>query len=190
MAYLKGGTVVDGNLYIEGGLRVKQIVDSSGKSMPHLEDESSSVPNRVVKFTDTNAAIRYTLIEESYTSSGGVEQISFKDWGNETLSSLILKMNNLQFISLSKQTVSDTLPSLKLGDSSGIKSVDIHAGYSEFHMPPDKVIVEEKRLQGIVADPSGLVGTIILNGDTSMKYRLSNNYVTDPPTAFIYYSGT
>ena len=38
MAYIKGGSVVDGNLYIEGGLVVRNISTSAGGQLPTLDD--------------------------------------------------------------------------------------------------------------------------------------------------------
>lgn len=79
MAYLKGGTVVDGNLYVEGGLRVKVVTDSSGKPLPHLADSYSSNPLRLIKFTDENGSISYSLFSENFTDDTELVQVKIHD---------------------------------------------------------------------------------------------------------------
>lgn len=66
MAYLKGGSVVDGNLYIEGGLVVRNISTSTGGQLPTL-DEGDAQSDYLVKFINNNGALKYSYIKEDIT---------------------------------------------------------------------------------------------------------------------------
>ena len=57
MAYIKGGSVVDGNLYIEGGLVVRNISTSAGGKLPTLDDEATKT-DRLVKFINYNGGFK------------------------------------------------------------------------------------------------------------------------------------
>lgn len=65
MAYLKGGTVVDGDLFVEGGLRVNSIKDADGNTYPHIGDNSTYVENRLLKWGEENGAIVTAHIEDA-----------------------------------------------------------------------------------------------------------------------------
>lgn len=67
MAYLKGGTVVDGNLYIEGGLVVRNISTSAGGQLPTLDDESA-LSDRLVKFINNNGGLKYSSFGETVST--------------------------------------------------------------------------------------------------------------------------
>lgn len=67
MAYLKGGSVVDGNLYIEGGLIVRNISTSAGGQLPTLDDESA-LSDRLVKFINNNGGLRYSSFGETVST--------------------------------------------------------------------------------------------------------------------------
>lgn len=66
MAYLKGGSVVDGNLYVEGGLIVRNITTSSGAGgqLPTIDDECAK-GSYLVKFDNDQGALKYTALQES-----------------------------------------------------------------------------------------------------------------------------
>ena len=180
MAYLKGGTVVDGNLYIEGGLRVKQIVDASGKKMPHLHDEGSSMGDRIVKFTDSNAAIKYSLLEEIFvdTAGPGVETISIKDTPVESIDRVLFKINSTDLVA-----VQNSIMYLGGDSGTGFSHLRVNTDDIVLNMTPDKVSVNtSKVLKGLVKNPNG---TITLNGG-SQKYSISQNYVSNPPEIFCY----
>lgn len=63
MAYLKGGSVVDGNLYVEGGLVVRNIATSAGGQLPTLEQNSAKA-DYIIKFINDQGALRYTQLGE------------------------------------------------------------------------------------------------------------------------------
>ena len=76
MAYLKGGSVVDGNLYVEGGLVVRNIATSAGGQLPTL-DEGAAKSDYLVKFINNNGALRYSSLKEN--STGGELTLSTVD---------------------------------------------------------------------------------------------------------------
>lgn len=88
MATLKGGTVVDGNFYVEGGLHVRNITDDSGNKLPHFAGEDTIKQNRLVKFADNEGGITYSpfgdsstvdaTILSSYTSDNQQKDFAFK----------------------------------------------------------------------------------------------------------------
>lgn len=67
MAYIKGGSVVDGNLYIEGGLVVRNISTSAGGQLPTLDDEATKT-DRLVKFKNYNGGLQYSSFGETVSS--------------------------------------------------------------------------------------------------------------------------
>lgn len=67
--YIKGGSVVDGNFYIEGGLRVNSIRDAQGNSYISM---SAIEPGRLVKFSETDTGkLVNTGIKESVGTYNG-----------------------------------------------------------------------------------------------------------------------
>ena len=71
MAYVKGGSVVDGNLYVEGGLVVRNITTSSGAGgqIPTIED-GVAVGDYIIKFNNELGALNRTALKENETSDG------------------------------------------------------------------------------------------------------------------------
>lgn len=67
--YIKGGSVVDGNFYIEGGLRVNSITDARGNVFISTDEV---VPGAIIKFSETdsgkiiNSNIKETTVGSSY----------------------------------------------------------------------------------------------------------------------------
>lgn len=82
MAYIKGGSVVDGNLYVEGGLVVRNITTSSGAGgqIPTIDDECAKA-DYLIKFVNENGAIKYSTLQE-HTENNiptlSTDAISFK----------------------------------------------------------------------------------------------------------------
>lgn len=76
MAYLKGGSVVDGNLYVEGGLVVRNIATSAGGQLPTL-DTNSAKSDHLIKFINDKGALFYTQLGESADSSIFTDNDSF-----------------------------------------------------------------------------------------------------------------
>ena len=109
MAYLKGGSVVDGNLYVEGGLVVRNIATSAGGQLPTL-DEGDAQSDYLVKFINNNGALRYSSLKEN--STGGKLTLStvsstFNFKVNDNTDALTIKRNNSNIIEVSLNTSSN-----------------------------------------------------------------------------------
>ena len=109
MAYLKGGSVVDGNLYVEGGLVVRNIATSAGGQLPTL-DEGDAKSDYLVKFINNNGALRYSSLKEN--STGGKLTLStvdsiFNFKVNSNTDALTIKRNNSNIIEVSLNTSSN-----------------------------------------------------------------------------------
>ena len=116
MAYLKGGSVVDGNLYVEGGLVVRNIATSAGGQLPTL-DEGDAKSDYLVKFINNNGALRYSSLKEN--STGGELTLStvdsiFNFKVNNDTDALTIKRNNPNIIEVSLNTSSNYIT---VGDS-------------------------------------------------------------------------
>ena len=116
MAYLKGGSVVDGNLYVEGGLVVRNIATSAGGQLPTL-DEGDAQSDYLVKFINNNGALRYSSLKEN--STGGKLTLStvdsiFNFKVNDNTDALTIKRNNSNIIEVSLNTSSNYIT---VGDS-------------------------------------------------------------------------
>lgn len=116
MAYLKGGSVVDGNLYVEGGLVVRNIATSAGGQLPTL-DEGDAKSDYLVKFINNNGALRYSSLKEN--STGGELTLStvdsiFNFKVNNDTDALTIKRNNSNIIEVSLNTSSNYIT---VGDS-------------------------------------------------------------------------
>ena len=109
MAYLKGGSVVDGNLYVEGGLVVRNIATNAGGQLPTL-DEGDAQSDYLVKFINNNGALRYSSLKEN--STGGKLTLStvdsiFNFKVNDNTDALTIKRNNSNIIEVSLNTSSN-----------------------------------------------------------------------------------
>ena len=109
MAYLKGGSVVDGNLYVEGGLVVRNIATSAGGQLPTL-DEGDAQSDYLVKFINNNGALRYSSLKENSTGdtlSTVSSTFNFKVNSNTDADALTIKRNNSNIIEVSLNTSSN-----------------------------------------------------------------------------------
>ena len=107
MAYLKGGSVVDGNLYIEGGLVVRNIATSAGGQLPTL-DEGAAKSDYLVKFINNNGALRYSSLKENSTGDTlSTVSSTFNFKVNSNTDALTIKRNNSNIIEVSLNTSSN-----------------------------------------------------------------------------------
>ena len=63
MAYLKGGTYVDGDFYVEGTLRVNRIANLANDYFPYLSEAGSSKTHYIVWFSSNDGGIEYSPIK-------------------------------------------------------------------------------------------------------------------------------
>lgn len=114
MAYLKGGSVVDGNLYVEGGLVVRNIATSAGGQLPTL-DEGDAQSDYLVKFINNNGALRYSSLKENSTGDTlSTVSSTFNFKVNNDTDALTIKRNNSNTIEVSLKTSSNYIT---VGDS-------------------------------------------------------------------------
>ena len=114
MAYLKGGSVVDGNLYVEGGLVVRNIATSAGGQLPTL-DEGDAQSDYLVKFINNNGALRYSSLKENSTGDTlSTVSSTFNFKVNSNTDALTIKRNNSNIIEVSLNTSSNYIT---VGDS-------------------------------------------------------------------------
>ena len=107
MAYLKGGSVVDGNLYVEGGLVVRNIATSAGGQLPTL-DEGDVQSDYLVKFINNNGALRYSSLKENSTGDTlSTVSSTFNFKVNSNTDALTIKRNNSNIIEVSLNTSSN-----------------------------------------------------------------------------------
>lgn len=107
MAYLKGGSVVDGNLYVEGGLVVRNIATSAGGQLPTL-NEGDAKSDYLVKFINNNGALSYSSLKENATGdilSTVSSTFNFKV--NSNTDALTIKRNDSNTIEVSLKTSSN-----------------------------------------------------------------------------------
>lgn len=107
MAYLKGGTVVDGNLYIEGVLKAKNVSgDADGKLYTYVNFyQNEAIEKDAIMVFDgdsSNAKLRQSIISEiidsseeqnngfkiSHTKNLYIDNFNVKDFYFNTVSSI------------------------------------------------------------------------------------------------------
>lgn len=98
--YIKGGSVVDGNLYVEGGLRVNSIKDADGNTYPHIGDNSSYIENRLLKWGEQSGEIFTSNIDELEEEeiATGTNRSIINVYGYKTFIPLVLATNTTDII--------------------------------------------------------------------------------------------
>ena len=168
MGYLKGGTVVDGNLYIEGGLVVRNISTSAGGQLPTLDDESA-LSDRLVKFINNNGGLKYSSFGE--TASGDEKKVKLYVGRNkEEFNNLELYFGNTN-TGNSTRVCTITNGPLANGDPIGI-SINTSAS---------SILVEDRIIKGIMDDSS--LPTI---DDAFINNINENTEITAIPESFSY----
>ena len=168
MGYLKGGTVVDGNLYIEGGLVVRNISTSAGGQLPTLDDESA-LSDRLVKFINNNGGLKYSSFGETVSSDGNGVKL-YVGRNKEEFNSLELYFGNTN-TGNSTGVCTITNGPLANGDPIGI-SINTSAS---------SILVEDRIIKGIMDDSS--LPTI---DDAFINNINENTEITAIPESFSY----
>ena len=154
MGYLKGGTVVDGNLYIEGGLVVRNISTSAGGQLPTLDDESA-LSDRLVKFINNNGGLKYSSFGE--TVSGDEKKVKLYVGRNkEEFNSLELYFGNTN-TGNSTRVCTITNGPLANGDPIGIS---INTSASSILVEKDRII---KGIMDDSSSPSPIIDDAFIN---------------------------
>ena len=123
MAYIKGGSVVDGNLYVEGGLVVRNITTSSGAGgqIPTIDDGCANA-DYLIKFVNENGAIKYSTLKEhiadTTTLSTDANSFKFKLSGKSNENAIVFTTefkNNKTSLDINSEptNISVNIPSTK-----------------------------------------------------------------------------
>ena len=166
MGYLKGGTVVDGNLYIEGGLVVRNISTSAGGQLPTLDDESA-LSDRLVKFINNNGGLKYSSFGE--TVSGDEKKVKLYVGRNkEEFNSLELYFGN------TNTGNSIRVCTITNGNATEIEKIGINTSASS-------ILVEDRNIKGIMDDSSSPI-----IDDAFINNINENTEITAIPEKFSY----
>lgn len=167
MAYLKGGSLIDGNLYVEGGLRVKKITDSSGRPLPHLWDSESSVANCLVKFMDRQGALHSSNVTETFTSE------------SVPVYSIIRTLNSLPLNKVEFHLNDNSVIFMELKEN-GL-SIKINTGINkeakEFILQPNAYIIPYSADQLITKSTVDILAGIDKNGYEVMPDEIPEEFV-------------
>ena len=171
MGYLKGGTVVDGNLYIEGGLVVRNISTSAGGQLPTLDDESA-LSDRLVKFINNNGGLKYSSFGE--TVSGDEKKVKLYVGRNkEEFNNLELYFGNTN-TGNSTRVCTITNGPLANGDPIGIS---INTSASSILVEKDRII---KGIMDDSSSPSPIIDDAFINNINK------NTEISEIPEKFSY----
>lgn len=170
MAYLKGGSVVDGNLYIEGGLVVRNISTSAGGQLPTLDDNDTK-SDRLVKFKNNNGGLRYSSFGETVSTVSDTDTGKPKKEVNLYVGETKDEFNSLG-VSFGKTDNTEVFTITNAnGNATEIEKIDINTSAS-------KILVIEKGIKGIMADLSSI--------DINEKFISNITDTTEIPEKFSY----
>lgn len=141
MAYIKGGSVVDGNLYIEGGLVVRNISTSAGGQLPTLDDGDTH-SDRLVKFKNYNGGLQYSSFGETVFTVSDTDTGKTKKGVNLYVGETKDEFNTLG-VSFGGTKKSDNTKVFTITNDSAIK-IDINTSASKI-MVKDRGILDDKK---------------------------------------------
>ena len=176
MGYLKGGTVVDGNLYIEGGLVVRNISTSAGGQLPTLDDESA-LSDRLVKFINNNGGLRYSSFGETVSKTVSTDTDNPKKGVNLYVGEAKDDFYTLRLSFGGTKTDNNTevfTITNANGNATEIEKIDINT-------PASKIMVKDRGIKGIINDiPSidiydGFIDSINENTEIPESFSYSEN---------------
>lgn len=160
MGYLKGGTVVDGNLYIEGGLVVRNISTSAGGKLPTLDDGDTH-SDRLVKFKNYNGGLQYSSFGETVSSEGVNLYVGETKDEFSTLGLSFGKTNKTEVFTITNAK----------GNATEIEKIDINT-------PASKIMVIDRNIKGIINKVPSI--------DINEEFIDSINENTEIPESFSY----
>lgn len=141
MAYLKGGSVVDGNLYIEGGLIVRNISTNTGGQLPTLDDGDTK-SDRLVKFKNNNGGLRYSSFGETVSTVSDTDTGKPKKGVNLYVGETKDEFNSLG-VSFGRTNTTDNHAEVftitNINNTEGDNTIEI-----AIHTSASKISVEEK----------------------------------------------
>lgn len=121
MAYLKGGSYVDGDFYVEGSLKVNKIVDSMNGYFPYLTVSSGSKQGYLVIFGDNTGGIKFSPIKVTGEASGAVTISVSNNNGVDATDQLVATTSSWVIKSISPKNIEvDTTAAVKLDYSTEI----------------------------------------------------------------------
>lgn len=85
MAYLKGGSYVDGDFYVEGSLKVNRLINSVNDYFPYLSVASGSKQDYLVIFGDNTGGIKFSPIKVTNTGSNVTISLSTDNGVSENI---------------------------------------------------------------------------------------------------------
>ena len=166
MAYIKGGSVVDGNLYIEGGLVVRNISTSAGGQLPTLDDGDTKT-DRLVKFINNNGGLKYSSFGE--TVSGDGKGVKLYVGRNKE------EFNNLELYFGNTNTGNSTrVCTITNGNATEIEKIGINTSASS-------ILVEDRNIKGIMDDSSSPI-----IDDAFINNINENTEISEIPEKFSY----
>ena len=171
MGYLKGGTVVDGNLYIEGGLVVRNISTSAGGQLPTLDDESA-LSDRLVKFINNNGGLKYSSFGETVSSDGNGVKL-YVGRNKEEFNNLELYFGNTN---TGNSTRVCTITNGPLANSDPI-GISINTSASSILVEKDRII---KGIMDDSSSPSPIIDDAFINNINE------NTEISEIPEKFSY----
>ena len=146
MAYLKGGSVVDGNLYIEGGLIVRNISTNTGGQLPTLNDGDTK-SDRLVKFKNNNGGLRYSSFGETISTVSDTDNGKPKKGVNLYVGETKDEFNSLG-VSFGRTNTDNNIEVFTItnanGDATEIEEIGINTSASKI-MVIEKGILDDKK---------------------------------------------
>lgn len=121
MAYLKGGSYVDGDFYVEGALKVNKIVNSVNDYFPYLSVASGSKKDYLVVFGDNSGGIRFSPVKVTGGNNSAVAISLSTDNGVNSVEQLVATTSSWVIKNINPKNIEiDTSASVKLDYSSDI----------------------------------------------------------------------
>lgn len=121
MAYLKGGSYVDGDFYVEGALKVNRLVNSVNDYFPYLSTASGSKQDYLVVFGDNTGGIRFSPIKVTEGNNNSVTLSLSTNNGSSSTDQIVATTNSWFIKNINPKNIEiDTVASVTLDYSSDV----------------------------------------------------------------------